>query len=218
MKEGGREDSEKRKEREKRERQEASLRERKKEVEEARTNSMRERDRERESHLRREAESNFNTLLTDVIKSEIMPWKEAKRLLRKNSRWDAIADVLTRSERENLFDAYVSGLNRKAKEVFLKMLEGNDSVSYRILRSNWLCNFQSHRIFRHQITYWTSWRDVKDAFKDDSRFEKLLSSEKKWKSEFRDWANERESKAKNSFSEMLKEKTSLLSSYVSLTA
>ncbi|VDL19976.1 unnamed protein product [Hymenolepis diminuta] len=184
-----REDSEKRKEREKRERQEASLRERKKEVEEARTNSMREKDREREAHLRKEAEANFNTLLTDVIKSEILPWKDAKKLLRKNSRWDAIADVLSRSDREKLFDTYVSGLNKKTKEAFLKMLEANES-----------------------ITYWMSWKDVKDTFKEDSRFVKLLSSEKKWKAEFRDWAQERESKAKKSFSEMLKEKTSLISS------
>ncbi|VDO03304.1 unnamed protein product [Rodentolepis nana] len=184
-----REDSEKRKEREKRERQEASLRERKKEVEEARTNSMREKDREREAHLRKEAEANFNALLTDVIKSEIMPWKDAKKLLRKNSRWDAIADVLSRNDREKLFDTYVSGLNKKTKEAFLKMLEGNES-----------------------ITYWTSWRDLKDILKDESRFEKLLSSEKKWKAEFRDWTQERESKAKKSFNEMLKEKTSLISS------
>ncbi|VDM30652.1 unnamed protein product [Hydatigera taeniaeformis] len=184
-----REDSEKRKEREKRERQEASLRERKKEVEEARTNSMRERDRERESHLRREAEANFNALLADAIKSEILSWKEAKKLLRKDSRWDSVADVLTRSERETLFDTYTAGLSKKAKEAFLKMISNNES-----------------------ITYWTPWKDVKEIFKDDPRFEKLLSSEKKWKSEYRDWAGERESKAKNNFSEMLKEKTSLMSS------
>ncbi|KAL5962797.1 Transcription elongation regulator 1 [Taenia solium] len=184
-----REDSEKRKEREKRERQEASLRERKKEVEEARTNSMRERDRERESHLRREAEVNFNALLTDTIKSEILSWKEAKKLLRKDSRWDAIAEVLSRSERETLFDSYTAGLSKKARDAFLKMISSNESV-----------------------TYWTSWKDVKEIFKDDPRFEKLLSSEKKWKSEYRDWASERESKAKNNFSEMLKEKTSLMSS------
>lgn len=90
---------------------------------------MREKDREREAHLRKEAEANFNTLLTDVIKSEIMPWKDAKKLLRKNSRWDAIADVLSRSDREKLFDTYISGLNKKTKEAFLKMLEANESVS-----------------------------------------------------------------------------------------
>ncbi|KAH9286076.1 Transcription elongation regulator 1 [Echinococcus granulosus] len=184
-----REDSEKRKEREKRERQEASLRERKKEVEEARTNSMRERDRERESHLRREAEANFNALLTDAIKSEILSWKEAKKLLRKDSRWDGIADVLSRSERESLFDSYTAGLSKKAKEAFLKIINSNES-----------------------ITYWTPWKDVKEIFRDDPRFDKLLSSEKKWKSEYRDWAGERESKAKNNFGEMLKEKTSLMSS------
>lgn len=104
------------------------MRERKKEVEEARTNSMRERDRERESHLRREAEANFNALLTDAIKSEILSWKEAKKLLRKDSRWDAIADVLSRSERETLFDSYTAGLSKKAKEAFLKMISSNESV------------------------------------------------------------------------------------------
>ncbi len=63
-----------------------------------------------------------------------------------------------------------------------------------------------------QITYSTSWKEVKEILKDESRFERLLSSEKKWKSEFREWAEERETKARNNFTEMLKEKSSLLSS------
>lgn len=58
---------------------------------------------------------------------------------------------------------------------------------------------------------------MKDVFKDDSRFEKFLATEKKWKAEFRDWSGERESKARKNFKEMLKEKTSLISSYVSYT-
>ncbi len=53
---------------------------------------------------------------------------------------------------------------------------------------------------------------MKEILKDESRFERLLSSEKKWKSEFREWAEERETKARNNFTEMLKEKSSLLSS------
>ncbi len=90
---------------------------------------MRERDRERKSHQKREAETNFNTLLADVVKSEIMGWKEAKKVLRKDSRWDGISDVLSRSEREALFDTYTAGLSKKAREAFLKLLNGNDSVS-----------------------------------------------------------------------------------------
>lgn len=52
---------------------------------------------------------------------------------------------------------------------------------------------------------------MKEILKNETRFERLLSNEKKWKSEFRDWADERESKAKKNFVEMLKEKTSLIS-------
>ena len=91
---------------------------------------MRERDRERESNLRREAETNFSNLLTDVVKSEIMSWKEAKKLLRKDSKWDTIAEVLSRGERETLFESYTAGLSKKAKEAFLKMIGSNESVSF----------------------------------------------------------------------------------------
>lgn len=123
-----REDSGSRKEREKRERQEVSIREREKEVKEALSSSLRERDKERENHLRIEQENNYKAMLADLIRDSNFTWKEAKKILRKDSRWNAVGDVISRSEREDMFNDYISNLSKKPREVFNNMLNETDGV------------------------------------------------------------------------------------------
>ncbi|KAL7061486.1 hypothetical protein AAHC03_01861 [Spirometra sp. Aus1] len=182
-----REDSEARKEREKRERQEASIRKREKEVKEALSNTMIERDKERESHLRSDAESTYHSLLVDLIKDDSLSWKEGKKILRKDSRWESVGEILPRSEREKLFLAHIDNLSKKTKDILYKFF--NDCES---------------------ITFSSKWKEVKRKLQEDSRLEKLLSNERKCENEFNCWSDEMESKAKDNFMELLKEKSFLL--------
>ena len=66
--------------------------------------------KEREQHLHQEAINGFNALLTDLIRTPDYSWKEAKKLLKKDSRWDMIEGNLEKSERERLFDDHIDHL------------------------------------------------------------------------------------------------------------
>ena len=88
----------------------ASLRKREEEVKADLAGSLRERDKEREQHLHQEAINGFNALLTDLIRAPDYSWKEAKKLLKKDSRWDMIEGNLEKSERERLFDDHIDHL------------------------------------------------------------------------------------------------------------
>ncbi|CAH8542609.1 unnamed protein product [Dicrocoelium dendriticum] len=112
-----RENSESRKEREKKERQEASLREREREVKEALSSSLREREKEREQQMHIEQEQNFRTMLTESIRDPNISWKEAKKILRKDDRWELVSDVLQRAERDELFKNHLSNLMRKSRDL-----------------------------------------------------------------------------------------------------
>ena len=57
-----------------------------------------------------EAINGFNALLTDLIRTPDYSWKEAKKLLKKDSRWDMIEGNLEKSERERLFDDHIDHL------------------------------------------------------------------------------------------------------------
>merc|ERR1712176_1279565 len=91
----------------------ASLRKREEEVKANLAGSLRERDKEREQHLHQEAINGFNALLTDLIRTPDHSWKEAKKLLKKDSRWDMIEGNLEKSERERLFDDHIDLLIAK---------------------------------------------------------------------------------------------------------
>ena len=95
---------------EKEERIAASLRKREEEVKANLAGSMRERDKERGQHLHQEAINGFNALLTDLIRTPDYSWKEAKKLLKKDSRWDLVEGNLEKSERERLFDDHIDRL------------------------------------------------------------------------------------------------------------
>ncbi|VDP84331.1 unnamed protein product [Echinostoma caproni] len=124
-----REDSGARKEREKRERQEASLREREKEVKEALSSSMREREKERDQQLHNEQETNFRTMLLDLVRDPNMTWKEAKKALRKDSRWEFVGDVLPRSERDEIFKEHMASLAKKMRD-FPQKSSSDSGVGY----------------------------------------------------------------------------------------
>lgn len=81
-------------------------------------------------------------------------WREAKRLLRKDHRWD-LADLLDREEKERLFDTHMEQLNKKKRDKFREMLDD-----------------------LQQVTLTSSWKEVKKIIKEDPRYTKFSSSEK----------------------------------------
>uniref|UniRef100_T1IIS2 Transcription elongation regulator 1 n=1 Tax=Strigamia maritima TaxID=126957 RepID=T1IIS2_STRMM len=174
-------DEEMAKEREKQERIEASLREREKEVQRTLSTHLRERDKEREQHKRDEAVQHFSALLADLVRQSDLTWREAKRMLRKDHRWE-LAELLDRDEKEKLFNEHIEQLSKKKREKFRELLDETPSV-----------------------TLTSSWKEVKKLIKEDSRYTKFSSSDRKCEREFRDYIRDKLVAAKADFRELLKE-------------
>lgn len=88
-----------RKDRDRQLRAEQSIREREKEVQKTLATHMRDRDKEREHHKRDEAIRHFNALLADLVRNADHTWKEVKKQLKKDHRWELI-ESLEKEERE----------------------------------------------------------------------------------------------------------------------
>jgi len=168
-------------EREKKERMEASLREREKEVARSLSSHMREREKEQEKLKRSEAIETFTALLIDLIRSEEYSWREGKKVIKKDKRID-LCSILSREEKENLFDQHIEGLLRKKKEKFRELLSEVKGIHLK-----------------------TEWRDVRRQVKEDPRYLKFSSSDRKCEREFREYLKDRLLQAKNEFREFLRE-------------
>ncbi|XP_015785267.1 transcription elongation regulator 1 [Tetranychus urticae] len=168
-------------EKEKQEAIEASLREREKEVARELSTHLRERDKEREQHKHAEAVEHFNALLADLIRNPDVSWREGKKMLKKDHRWDLV-DSLDRDEKEKLFNDHIDNLYKKKREKFRELL---DEV--------------------REITLTSTWRDIRRSIKDDPRYIKFSSSDRKCEREFKEYMKDKLTLAKNQFRELLKE-------------
>ncbi|XP_067125377.1 transcription elongation regulator 1-like isoform X2 [Centruroides vittatus] len=168
-------------EKEKQERIEASIREREKEVQRTLSSHLRERDKQKEQHKRDEAVQHFNALLADLVRNPDVSWRDAKRTLRKDHRWEMV-ESLVREEREKLFDKHIEGLNKKKKEKFRELLDET-----------------------HSITLTSSWKEIKKIIRDDPRYSKFSSNDRKCEREFKDYLKDKMVAAKADFRELLKE-------------
>ncbi|KAH9363187.1 hypothetical protein HPB48_011845 [Haemaphysalis longicornis] len=162
-------------EREKQERIEASLREREKEVQRTLSTHLRERDKEREQHKHDEAVQHFNALLTDLVRNPDASWREAKRTLRKDHRWDLV-EPLEREEREKLFTEHLEQLQRKKKDKYRDLLDETTA-----------------------ITLSSTWKEVKKIIREDPRYSKFSSSERKCEKEFKEYLKDKMAAAKSDF-------------------
>lgn len=169
------------KEKEKQERIEASLREREKEVARELSTHLRERDKEREQHKHAEAVEHFNALLSDLVRNADLSWREAKKILKRDHRWELV-ESLDRDEREKLFNEHIDNLFRKKREKFRELLDELKEISLN-----------------------SSWREVRRLIKDDPRYIKFSSSERKCEREFKDYMRDKLANAKSEFRELLKE-------------
>ncbi|XP_068908784.1 transcription elongation regulator 1 isoform X1 [Tenebrio molitor] len=161
-------------------RAEASLREREKEVQRTLATHMRDRDKEREQHKRDEAIQHFNALLADLVRNPELSWREVKRILRKDHRWD-LADSLSREDKEKLFNEHIEHLLRKKREKFRELLDETPDVS---------------------LT--STWKEIKRIIKEDPRYTKFASSER-CEREFKDYLKDKLITAKGQFKELLQE-------------
>lgn len=150
---------------------EASLKRREEEVQRTLATHMRDREKEREQHKRDEARQviinltvldvfysiflqHFNALLVDLVRNSELSWKEVKRILRKDHRWD-LAESLPRDQKEKLFNEHVEALLKKKRQSFREMLDETSEVN---LVSNW--------------------KEIKKLVRDDPRYTKFSSSER----------------------------------------
>ncbi|XP_050430254.1 transcription elongation regulator 1 [Adelges cooleyi] len=160
---------------------EASLKEREKEVQRTLAVHLKHRENEREQHKHDEAVVHFNALLADLVRSNDMSWKEAKRQLRKDSRYE-LADSLDSEEKEKLYKVHVEEITKRKKEKFREMLnEIND------------------------LTLDSSWKEIRKQIKEDVRYVRFSSSDRKCEKEFREYLKDRVVIAKNEFKNLLME-------------
>ncbi|XP_047361394.1 transcription elongation regulator 1 isoform X2 [Vespa velutina] len=178
-------DSEEDREKQKRERErraEASLREREREVQRTLATHLRDRDKERQHHRHTEAVQHFSALLADLVRNGDLAWREAKRQLRKDHRWE-LAESLDREEKERLFNEHIEQLGRKKRDKFREVLDEVGAST--------------------ELT--ASWRDIKKLLKDDPRYIKFSSSDRKCEKEFKEYIKDKLVAAKADFRELLQE-------------
>ncbi|XP_059155432.1 transcription elongation regulator 1-like isoform X2 [Physella acuta] len=173
-------EDEERKEREKQERIEASIKKREEEVKQSLSSSLRERDKEREQHKKDEAIQHFNALLADLVRNNEVTWRDTRKQLRKDHRWE-LTDSLERDEKEKLFDTHIEGLYKRNRSMFHSLLDETE------------------------ISLTSTWKEVKKQIKEDPRYSKFSSSDRKREKEFTEYMHEKFVNAKADFRELLRE-------------
>ena len=170
---------ERQREKDKQERIDASIKKRAEEVKEQLSGFQRELDKEREQLKKEKATENFKALLTDMVRTADAEWKDTKKALRKDPRWE---QELDRDEKERLFDEHVNLLGKKRKMAF-------------------------HALLGEHCTLKSTWKEVKKEIKSDPRFEKIFSSERKrdLEGEFEMYMKDKYHSAKAELKELLKE-------------
>lgn len=166
--------------REKQERIEASIKKREEEVKQSLSTSLRERDKEREQHKKDEAIQHFNALLADLVRNYEVTWRDTRKQLRKDHRWE-LTDSLEKEEKEKLFDTHIEGLFKRNKNMFHTLLDETD------------------------ISLTSTWKEVRKQIKEDPRYVKFSGSDRKREKEFTDYMREKFVNAKADFRELLKE-------------
>ena len=161
-------------------RAEQSIKEREKEVQIQLAGHLRDRDKEREHHKRDEAMRHFSALLADLVRNADLTWKEVKKQLRKDHRWELV-EQLEREDRERLFNDHIDQLSKKKLDKFREML---DEIP--------------------KLNLISAWKDIKKLIRDDPRYAKYNSSEK-CEREFKDYIKDKTIEAKASFRELLQE-------------
>jgi transcription elongation regulator 1 len=171
---------EQKKEADKQKRAEESIRARERQVQKELHGHLMEREKHRNLYKQQELVDNFNILLIDLIKNPDCNYHDAKKILKRDHRYEFIAAQLSRSERENLFEAHLNTILKKRRKFFVELLEENREISLS-----------------------TDWREARRRIKDDPRYQQF--SEKRCEKEYQMHMKERLNRAKSDFRCLLKE-------------
>jgi len=95
---------------------EQAIENRKREVKSEKKHIKRELDKESERQKVQEQESTFKVLLIDLVKVPEISWHDARKLLKKDSRYEAL-DLLRKRQKERFFDDHVEHLERKMRKL-----------------------------------------------------------------------------------------------------
>ncbi|MCP9263619.1 Transcription elongation regulator 1 [Dirofilaria immitis] len=152
---------------------------------------LKERSKEHEKHKYQEHEESFKALLIDLIKSADYTWHEARRILRKDSRYEN-CDLLEKDAKERLFDAHVQHLERKRREVFFQLL--NETKD---------------------ITPSMKWREAKKSLRKMNGLQNsilvkgflisIMVNREKTERDYKEWMEERKEAVMKDFKDLLKE-------------
>ncbi|CAB3252360.1 unnamed protein product [Arctia plantaginis] len=164
-------------------RAQASIKEREREVQRALATSLRDRDKEREYHKRDEAVQHFNALLADLVRNPDLPWRDAKKQLKKDHRY-SLAELLTKDDKERLFVQHTSALAAKRRDKLRALLQ------------------------ERNITCTAHWRDVRAMLADEPTAP-VYSSASQMEREFRDYQRDKQSAAKTAMRQLLLETRSI---------
>jgi transcription elongation regulator 1 len=145
-----------------------------------------------------EAEDTYRSILTDHIKPAqvSVPYKECRRLLRKDERYAAVSETLDKTVKERLFEDHMRVLLKKRHDQLKTILAEINT-----------------------ITLTTRWHDAKKTIREDERLKKMYGSDERVRRfsirripflqtlerEFRDYIEDRVSQAKNDFRQLLRE-------------
>ena len=89
------------------------------------------------------------------MKTADLDWHEGKKLLKKDSRYSGVGELLEKEQKVKLFEEHIDGLKRKGREVFRRMLDETAD-----------------------LTLTSKWKEVKKVVRDDPRYSKFFSSDR----------------------------------------
>lgn len=170
---------EERKELEKKRRVERSLKEREKQVKKEMEAHLQEREKHQNIFKKQELVENFKMLLIDLIKNPEMSFRESKKILKKDKRYDNF-DHLSREDKSSLFEEHVNNLIKKKRKMFIELLEETKEIKLN-----------------------SDFRSIKKIIKNDPRY--LQFPERRCQKEFEQFVRDKLVKAKNDFKSLLKE-------------
>ncbi|VDP00614.1 unnamed protein product [Soboliphyme baturini] len=121
------------------------------------------------------------TRFSPQVRSADQSWRDCKRQLRKDHRWES-ADLLDRDQKERLFNDHIRQLEQKRREAFYQLLDETT-----------------------EVTLTSTWKEIRKVIKEDPRCSKFSTSERKTEREFKDYLQQKLMMAKSDFRELLKE-------------
>lgn len=130
---------------------------------------------------REEAEDIYQALLIELISDPDMSWGDAKRIMRRSPQWVYVED-LPREWREAIFERHLDKIYQRRREKFHQLL--NETK---------------------EITLSSDWRDIRRIIRDDPRYIKFATSDRRCEREFRDFIRKKRSYAEVDFRQLLRE-------------